>query len=138
MRYSVVVAALSALAARLVTGPHPIDDAYITFRYSRNLAEGLGPVWNAGDPVEGYTNFLWMLFGEEPDELTSHAMDVALTLHAEHEFNASSFAARVAAGTYDDLHSCIVEFDALQRARQMPHCRGVRAPQIILIHRTRH
>jgi citrate synthase len=50
-------------------------------------------------------NFLWMLFGEEPDDLAAHAMDVALTLHAEHEFNASSFAARVAAGTYVDLHS---------------------------------
>src|SRR5258708_17044988 len=37
------------------------DDAYITFRYSRNLAEGQGRVWNAGDPVEAYTNFLWML-----------------------------------------------------------------------------
>jgi citrate synthase len=49
-----------------------------------------------------------MLFGKEPDELTSHAMDVALTLHAEHEFNASSFAARVAAGTYVDLHSAMV------------------------------
>jgi len=53
-------------------------------------------------------NFLWMLFGKEPDEVTAHAMDVAFTLHAEHEFNASSFAARVAAGTYVDLHSCMV------------------------------
>jgi len=38
-----------------------IDDTYITFRYSRNLANGLGPVFHAGDRVEGYTNFLWML-----------------------------------------------------------------------------
>ena len=53
-------------------------------------------------------NFLWMLFGKEPDELTAHAMDVAFILHAEHEFNASSFAARVAAGTYVDLHSSMV------------------------------
>jgi citrate synthase len=53
-------------------------------------------------------NFLWMLFGKEPDDVTAHAMDVAFTLHAEHEFNASSFAARVAAGTYVDLHSCMV------------------------------
>jgi citrate synthase len=53
-------------------------------------------------------NLLWMLFGKEPDEFTSHAMDVAFVLHAEHEFNASSFAARVAAGTYVDLHSCLV------------------------------
>src|SRR5262245_15502 len=38
-----------------------IDDAYITFRYSANLARGHGPVWNVGeDPVEGFTNFLWM------------------------------------------------------------------------------
>ncbi|MGC6492472.1 MAG: hypothetical protein ACON5B_06480 [Myxococcota bacterium] len=39
------------------------DDAFITFRYSRNLANGLGARYNLGDhvPVEGYSNFLWML-----------------------------------------------------------------------------
>lgn len=37
------------------------DDAMITMRYARNFARGLGPVWNAGERVEGYTNFLWML-----------------------------------------------------------------------------
>lgn len=39
------------------------DDAFITFRYSRNLARGLGPRYNLGEhvPVEGYSNFLWML-----------------------------------------------------------------------------
>src|SRR4051794_37699784 len=37
------------------------DDAYITFRYAANLAHGLGPVWNPGERVEGYTNFLWMV-----------------------------------------------------------------------------
>lgn len=42
---------------------HTEDDAFITFRYSKHLAEGLGPIWNPGDspPVEGYSNFLWML-----------------------------------------------------------------------------
>ena len=36
------------------------DDAYITFRYARNLASGFGLVWNPGEPpLEGYTNFLW-------------------------------------------------------------------------------
>lgn len=35
------------------------DDAFISFRYARNLAEGNGLVWNLGDRVEGYTNFLW-------------------------------------------------------------------------------
>lgn len=40
-----------------------MDDAYITYRYSKNLAEGNGLIWNPGssDPVEGYTNFLWMM-----------------------------------------------------------------------------
>jgi len=37
------------------------DDAYITFRYSRMLAEGRGPYFNPGPHVEGYTNFLLML-----------------------------------------------------------------------------
>jgi hypothetical protein len=37
------------------------DDAFITFRYSLNLSKGLGPVYNSGEAVEGYTNFLWMI-----------------------------------------------------------------------------
>ena len=38
------------------------EDAFISFRYARHLAEGLGLVWNPGEaPVEGYTNFLWVL-----------------------------------------------------------------------------
>ncbi|MBX3228451.1 MAG: hypothetical protein KIT84_07350 [Labilithrix sp.] len=37
------------------------DDAFITFRYSQNLARGRGAVWNAGERVEGYSNFLWMV-----------------------------------------------------------------------------
>ncbi len=38
-----------------------MDDSYITYRYARNLADGIGPVWNRGEHVEGYTSFLWML-----------------------------------------------------------------------------
>src|SRR4051812_9442686 len=39
------------------------DDAMISMRYARNLAEGRGLVWNPGEqPVEGYTNFLWTLW----------------------------------------------------------------------------
>src|SRR5829696_5524521 len=39
-----------------------LDDAFITFRYARNLVSGAGPVWNPGEaPVEGYSEFLWML-----------------------------------------------------------------------------
>jgi len=37
------------------------DDAFISFRYARHLADGLGLVWNPGERVEGYTNFLWVL-----------------------------------------------------------------------------
>ncbi len=38
------------------------DDAFISFRYSRNLADGLGLAWNPGERVEGYSNFLWVVF----------------------------------------------------------------------------
>jgi citrate synthase len=71
------------------------------------LRQGLEPIPPRSD-LPAAANFLWMLFGTEPDELTAHAMDVAFTLHAEHEFNASTFAARVAASTYVDLHSALV------------------------------
>ena len=37
------------------------DDAFITFRYSYNLNKGIGPIYNLGEEVEGYTNFLWMI-----------------------------------------------------------------------------
>ena len=37
------------------------DDAFISFRYARNLLEGHGLVFNPGERVEGYTNFLWVL-----------------------------------------------------------------------------
>jgi arabinofuranosyltransferase len=40
---------------------HQVDDAFISFRYARNLAAGLGPVFNAGERVEGYSNFLWVV-----------------------------------------------------------------------------
>src|SRR5438105_2649940 len=53
--------ALVALLARLATGPHPIDDAYITFRYARNLAEGVGLVYNPGEWVLGTTSPLWAI-----------------------------------------------------------------------------
>jgi len=52
----VIVAGCVAWASRWVQ-----DDAFITFRYSAHLVAGLGPVWNSGYAVEGYTNFLWML-----------------------------------------------------------------------------
>jgi len=53
-------------------------------------------------------NFLRMLFGAEPDPLYVRAMDLALILHADHELNASTFAARVTAATLADIYSAIV------------------------------
>ena len=71
------------------------------------MSKGQGPI--EPDPVLGHAaNFLYMLTGERPSGLASHAFDVALTLHADHELNASTFAARVAAATLTDIHSTIV------------------------------
>lgn len=59
---------LTALAALLFAGWRAwtlrwtTDDAFISFRYARNLLDGLGLVFNAGERVEGYSNFLWMLW----------------------------------------------------------------------------
>ena len=63
----------------------------------------------APDPVLGHAaNFLYMLTGERPSGLATRAFDIALILHADHELNASTFAARVAAATLTDIHSAIV------------------------------
>ena len=53
-------------------------------------------------------NFLYMLDGKEPSAEVARILDVILTLHADHEFNASTFAARVAVATVADLHSAVV------------------------------
>jgi citrate synthase len=61
-------------------------------------------------PREGHSmadNFLYMLNGEEANETRCRTMDAALVLHAEHAMNASTFAARVTAGTLSDMYSCI-------------------------------
>jgi citrate synthase len=52
-------------------------------------------------------NFLWMLNGEKPSATATRALDIALILHADHELNASTFAARVIAATLADIHSAI-------------------------------
>jgi arabinofuranosyltransferase len=59
MKLALAGPAAIALLARLWTGPHAIDDAYITFRYARNLAEGLGLVYNPGEWVLGTSAPLW-------------------------------------------------------------------------------
>ncbi|MEH8020865.1 MULTISPECIES: bifunctional 2-methylcitrate synthase/citrate synthase [Rheinheimera] len=51
--------------------------------------------------------FLWTLHGEKPQALHTEVMQASLILYAEHEFNASTFTARVCASTLSDMHSCI-------------------------------
>src|SRR5438034_4599822 len=71
------------------------------------LQAGGGPL--QPDPVLGHAaNYLYMLTGDRPSGLATRAFDVALILHADHELNASTFAARVAAATLSDIHSAIV------------------------------
>ena len=71
------------------------------------LQAGGGPI--APDPVLGHAaNFLYMLTGERPNSTAIRAFDVALTLHADHELNASTFAGRVAAATLTDIYSAVV------------------------------
>src|SRR5580692_6858885 len=61
-----------------------------------------------GDPGLGFAaNFLYTLTGNKPDEVMERAFDVALVLHAEHELNASTFAARVTAATLSDIYSSV-------------------------------
>src|SRR5688572_9897474 len=63
----------------------------------------------APDPALGHAaNFLYMLTGNRPNALSTRAFDIALVLHADHELNASTFAARVAAATLTDMYSAIV------------------------------
>ncbi|HVG26005.1 MAG TPA: citrate synthase [Acidobacteriaceae bacterium] len=65
------------------------------------------PVVEADPTLSHAGNFLWMLNGEKPSDTATRALDVALILHADHELNASTFAARVIAATLSDLHSAI-------------------------------
>jgi 2-methylcitrate synthase len=57
------------------------------------------------DSIGGH--FLHLLNGEKPNELHTKVMNVSLILYAEHEFNASTFTARVCASTLSDMHSCV-------------------------------
>ena len=77
------------------------------------LVSGFGRLRAGGalvspDPALSYAaNFLYCLTGKKPDKVMEHTFDVALTLHADHELNASTFAARVTAATLSDIYSCV-------------------------------
>ena len=65
------------------------------------------PVVEPDKSLSHAANFLWMLNGEKPTATATRTFDVALILHADHELNASTFAARVIAATLSDIHSAI-------------------------------
>jgi citrate synthase len=71
------------------------------------LSQGLEPVAPRPDLAHA-ANFLYMLRGKEPTPDAAKALDVSLILYAEHEFNASTFTARVVTSTESDLHSAVV------------------------------
>jgi len=65
------------------------------------------PLVNPDSSLSFAGNFLYCLTGKKPDKVMEHTFDVALTLHADHELNASTFAARVTAATLSDIYSCV-------------------------------
>ncbi len=77
----------------------------IVANYDR-LRKGKKPV-DADQSLSHAANFLLMLNGEKPSSTATKAFDIALILHADHELNASTFAARVTAATLSDMHSAI-------------------------------
>jgi 2-methylcitrate synthase len=82
-----------------------IFPSIITYWY-RFSHDGVRIDENTDDDSIG-AHFLHLLHGEKPNELHEQVMNVSLILYAEHEFNASTFTARVCASTLSDMHSCV-------------------------------
>jgi len=87
-------------AIRLTSQIAMIVTAYDRIRKSKPLVE-------ADRSISHSANFLLQLNGSKPSATAEHALDIALILHADHELNASTFAARVTAATLSDMHSAI-------------------------------
>ena len=87
-------------AIRLTSQIAMIVAAYDRLRKGKNVVEPDRSLSHAA-------NFLLMLNGQAPSKTAESALDVALILHADHELNASTFAARVTAATLSDMHSAI-------------------------------
>jgi citrate synthase len=87
-------------AIRLTSQIAMIVAAYDRIRKGQAVVE-------ADTAISHSANFLWQLNGTKPSETAERALDIALILHADHELNASTFAARVTAATLSDMHSAI-------------------------------
>ena len=85
---------------RLTSQIAMIVAAYDRIRKGKSVVEPDGSLSHAA-------NFLLQLNGAKPSETAERALDIALILHADHELNASTFAARVTAATLSDMHSAI-------------------------------
>jgi citrate synthase len=87
-------------AIRLTSQVSMIVAAYDRIRKGKNVVEPDHSLSHAA-------NFLLMLNGTAPSATAERALDIALILHADHELNASTFAARVTAATLSDMHSAV-------------------------------
>ena len=87
-------------AFRLTSQIAMIVAAYDRLRKGKNVVE-------PDRSLSHSANFLLMLNGTKPSETAERALDIALILHADHELNASTFAARVVAATLSDMHSAV-------------------------------
>jgi 2-methylcitrate synthase len=75
--------------------------------YWHHFARGGKRIATASDAPSTAAHFLTLLHGKPPSALHERALDASLTLYAEHEFNASTFTARVCAATLSDFYSCV-------------------------------
>jgi citrate synthase len=91
----------------LPTGIRLISQTATIVAAMHRIRNGLDPVAPRED-LSHAANFLYMMFGKEPAVEDAKIIDLDLVLHAEHSSNASTFAARVAAGTAADIGSCVV------------------------------
>ncbi len=110
----------SALAAYDPDADADVTDSEANIRKSRRITAKMptalaayNRIRNGQQPVEPRkdlshaANFLYMLNGEEPDDVLAETFDMALVLHADHGLNASTFSAMVTASTLADLHSAV-------------------------------
>jgi citrate synthase len=112
-----IISALSAYDPDAADAADPSDEA-ANYRKARRLTAkvptalaALARQREGNDPVAPRTdlghaaNFLYMLNGEEPDDVLAETFDMAMVLHADHGLNASTFSAMVTCSTLADLHS---------------------------------
>ena len=97
----------ATIEVALPAGIRLIAQAATIVAAMHRLRNGLEPVAPRED-LGHAANFLYMMFGHEPSAEDARIIDLDLVLHAEHSSNASTFAARVAAGTAADIGSAIV------------------------------